>query len=113
MLYRLLTAACAVMLPALLAATPAAAKNCYEDIGCPHERFLTRSELVTHGCDGLSHFRNSIFQANRYCFKTPVMISRYGNQGCRHHDQNAVPLNAYERANVLLIRQVERQKGCR
>jgi hypothetical protein len=104
--------AAAPIVAAATTATPAAAKNCYEDIGCPHERHVSRAEFMRHGCEGLRHFRNSMFQGNGYCFKTPALIRNYGNQNCRYEDQASVPLNSYERANLDRLVAVERAKGC-
>ncbi len=100
------------LLGVVCAEGPAAAKNCYEDIGCPHKRKIGKAELMSHGCEGLRHFRNSIFQGNGYCFQTAVARKQYGNAGCRFRKQGDVPLNSFERANIATIRSVERAKGC-
>jgi hypothetical protein len=94
-------------------ATPASAQNCYEDIGCPHQRMVTRAEAMRASCEGLAHFRNSIFQARGYCFKTARAIEQYGNSSCRFQNQADVPLNEFERANVATFVAAERAKGCR
>lgn len=104
-------------LAALSLAAPARADgNCYEDIGCPDKRLVSRSELMAHGCEGLRHFRNSIYQANGYCFRDAALAQQYNGgtgKNCRHNDQAAVPLNRFERANVATILSVERAKSCR
>ncbi len=87
--------------------------GCYEIIGCTNTSYFKERDLRRLGCEQLSDVRNAIYAENRYCFKTPKYISMYGNAGCRYHDPLAVPLNAYERANVRLIREVENGKGCR
>jgi hypothetical protein len=110
-----LPAATLVLTVALAAASasPAAAQNCYEDIGCPHQRMVTRAEAMRASCEGLAHFRNSIYQARGYCFRTARAIAQYGNEGCRYASQGEVPLNRFERANIATFIAAERDKGCR
>jgi hypothetical protein len=98
---------------ATLAAAPHEARaGCYEDVGCTHNQRMSERALRRLNCGNLWFLRNSIYADNGYCFKTDQAISAFGNDGCRYRDQGLVPLNAYERYNVGLIRKVERRKGC-
>ena len=36
----------------------------------------------------------------------------FGNEGCTYTDQDQVPLNDYERANVRVIQSIEKRRGC-
>jgi hypothetical protein len=47
-----------------------------------------------------------------YCFQGGRGKDEFGNEGCTLADQNEVPLNDYERANVKLIQSIEKRRGC-
>ncbi len=103
---------------ALLIAAPAAAGDaedhslCYETIGCVHDRRIDEHEARKLGCEQLWTVRNGIYHARGYCFKTDRGKEAFGNEHCRYDDEAAVPLNDYERANVRLIRSIEKRRGC-
>ena len=102
----------------LLLAGPAAAGDpddhslCYETVGCVHDRKISEHDANKLGCEQLWTVRNGIYHARGYCFKTKRGKNEFGNAGCRYDDQSEVPLNDYERANVLLIRSIENRRGC-
>jgi YARHG domain len=89
-----------------------ASANCYELIGCTNKNYFKPAQLKQLSCYNLWTVRNTIYKENGYCFKTKTAINEFGNAGCIYHDMGAVPLNAYERANVGAIVKVEKQKGC-
>jgi hypothetical protein len=87
--------------------------SCLENVGCTNEHYMTLMEVQQLGCQNLYTLRNVIYRDNGYCFKTARAIAELGNEGCIHDDADAVPLNAYERANVELVKRVETAKNCR
>jgi hypothetical protein len=93
-------------------ALPAFAGQCYEGIGCASTQYFPKSELKQLSCQNLWFVRNRIYKDNGYCFKTATGINELGNDGCTIASQGAVPLNAYEAANVSAVRKVEKAKGC-
>jgi hypothetical protein len=93
-------------------AAPSSA-SCLENVGCTNDHYMTLLEVQQLGCQNLYTLRNVIYRDNGYCFKTARAIAELGNDGCVHDDAGAVPLNAYERANVELVKQVETAKDCR
>jgi hypothetical protein len=97
---------------AFLASAGAAEASCFEDVGCPNDHAIPKSQLRQLGCEPLWTVRNSIYDENGYCFKTARAKAVFSNKGCLYQDQAAVPLNAYERTNVSRIVSVEREKGC-
>jgi YARHG domain len=101
----------ATLLP-VLAIAPAMAGDCYEGIGCPSTQYFSKPALKELGCQPLWEVRNRIYKDRGYCFKTAAAITAFGNTGCTITNQASVPLNAFERANVGLIRSVEKAKGC-
>ncbi len=96
----------------LAVALPAFAGQCYEGIGCASMQYFPKSEVKKLSCQNLWYVRNRIYKDNGYCFKTATGISELGNAGCTIANQAAVPLNAYERANIGTIRSVEKAKRC-
>jgi hypothetical protein len=101
----------------VLVASPAAAGDdghslCYETIGCVHDRKISERDAEKLGCDQLWTVRNGIYHARGYCFKSERGMAEFGNEGCQHDDEVEVPLNDYERANVGLIRRIEKRRGC-
>jgi hypothetical protein len=104
---------------ALLIAGPVAAGDeddasslCYETVGCVHDRKISESDAEKLGCEQLWTVRNGIYHARGYCFKTDRAKEAFGNEGCQYGDESQVPLNDYERANILLIRSIEKRRGC-
>ena len=105
-----------------LAATPSLAGGtsgpdeqgalCYETIGCVQDRAIDQSQAEKLGCDQLWTARNGIYHARGYCFKTDRGRQEFGNENCSFDDEEQVPLNDYERANVKLIRSIEQRRGC-
>jgi hypothetical protein len=96
----------------LLGGFTGARADCFEGIGCTDSEYFSRPELRRLSCQNLWYVRNRIYDENGYCFKTRRAKRRFSNVGCSYRNEAAVPLNAYERANVLAIRKVERQSGC-
>ena len=95
-----------------LAGGGAAASLCYEIIGCVQDRNISPRDAEKLGCDQLYTVRNGIFASRGYCFKTGRGQDEFGNEGCTYTDQDQVPLNDYERANVRLIQSIEKRRGC-
>lgn len=99
-------------------AGPAAAEDpdkprlCYETVGCVGDRKIEESDAEQLGCEQLWTVRNGIYAARGYCFKTDRGKEEFGTEGCQYEDEAEVPLNDYERANVLLIRNIEKRRGC-
>jgi len=93
-------------------AMPAFAGACYDGIGCASTQYFPTSEVKQLSCQNLWYVRNRIYKDAGYCFKTATGISEMGNSGCHINAQAAVPLNAYERANVGVIKSAEVAKGC-
>lgn len=96
-----------------VAGSAGAGQNCYEGIGCASTERFDERELRKLGCEPLRDVRNWIFKERGYCFKTPKAIADYGNDGCIYDDEALVPKNDYERDNVIAIRKVEAEKGCK
>jgi hypothetical protein len=97
---------------AMLLQPPRAHAACLELIGCTDSQYFKQAQLKQLSCQFLWEVRNRIYKENGYCFKTKKAIKAFGNAGCIYNDMGAVPLNAYERANVGAIVKVEKQKGC-
>jgi hypothetical protein len=85
---------------------------CYEDIGCVQDRNIPARDAEKLGCDQLWTVRNGIFAWRGYCFKTKRGEQEFTNEGCTYDDQDQVPLNDYERANIKLIQSIEKKRGC-
>jgi YARHG domain len=85
---------------------------CYETVGCVSDHEISQHEAEKLGCDQLWTVRNGIYAARGYCFKSARGREEYGNANCRYDDEAQVPLNDYERANVRLIRAIEKRRGC-
>lgn len=110
-----------IILAALIAfglAAPALAGDndppslCYEDIGCVQDRNIPTRDAEKLGCDQLWTVRNGIYAWRGYCFKTGRGKQEFTNDGCTYDDQDQVPLNDYERANIRLIQTLEKKRGC-
>jgi hypothetical protein len=104
--------AVAVAIAAMVLQPSQASANCYEMIGCTDSNYFKPAQLKQLSCQILWEVRNTIYKENGYCFKTKKAKNYFGNAGCIYQDMGAVPLNAYERANVGAIVKVEKQKGC-
>jgi YARHG domain len=63
-------------------------------------------------CNQLWVERNSIYKERGYCFKTERAKDHFGNEGCMHHDEGAVPLSDHERTRIAEIQRLERDFGC-
>lgn len=106
---------CATM---LFLASPAVAGDpdehslCYETVGCVHDRKIDESDAEKLGCEQLWTVRNGIYHSRGYCFKTDRAREAFGNEGCQYDEEAQVPLNDYERANVRLIRAIEKRRDC-
>lgn len=98
-------------LPALAAADEPSTL-CYEIIGCVQDRNISEGDAEKLGCDQLWTVRNGIFAARGYCFRTDRGKDEFGNEGCTYDDQDRVPLNDYERANITVIQAIEKRHGC-
>ncbi|MGO9545825.1 MAG: YARHG domain-containing protein [Rhodomicrobium sp.] len=64
-------------------------------------------------CGDLWFRRNAIYFRNGYCFKTGRGIRQFGNENCRFTVEADVPMSRAERQEVLRIREMEREQGCR
>jgi hypothetical protein len=94
-------------------ASPALA-DCYDVFGCSNRDLFAYRDLVSGpNCEFLWQMRNRIYQENGYCFKTTRGIATFGNEGCRYHSENALPMNRIEWANVIAIKRAEGALGCR
>lgn len=96
----------------LATTTFAAQSACFEGIGCTDGNLFPRQQLRRMSCENLWYTRNTIYAENGYCFKTDRAIEMFGNRGCYVHNESRLRLNRYERANISLVRQTERRKGC-
>ena len=90
---------------------PAAQAACYE-VGCTDMDFFDERALLRLSCDALAMARNSMYAENAYCFKRLEYQRLWGNKDCRYTSSEAVPLSRIERANVAIIRRVEKTKDC-
>ncbi len=72
--------------------------------------YLTEADLRGLSCFELWVARNEIYARNGYCFRTRRARRYFGNAGCWTRNPR---LNRFERRNVMLIRRVERWRGCR
>jgi hypothetical protein len=104
--------AAAFALFVMLGAPPGSAA-CFESgIDCTDDHEIPASALQPLSCDALWTVRNMIFDENGYCFQTARAKAVFSNEGCQYTSMAAMPLNAYETANIMTIREVEKQKGC-
>lgn len=81
-------------------------------IDCVENVFIKREQVAKKSCEDLWILRNSIYKDAGYCFKSARAIKWFGNAGCQHDDEAAVPLNDYQRANAKLLQSVAAEKGC-
>jgi hypothetical protein len=63
-------------------------------------------------CDALWAERNAIYKDRGYCFKTERAKARFGNEGCKHDEEGAVPLSSDDRARIADIQRKEREQEC-
>lgn len=100
----------------ILALPTAASANCYENLGetgCPEEESFSLDELRGLSCQNLWHVRNSIYDLQGYCFKTPAAQAEFDNSDCYEKDAAQLQFNQHEKTNIDRIVKVEREKGCR
>jgi hypothetical protein len=108
----IMAAAFAVALSGAALAGDDPERLCYEVVGCVQDRNISAHDAEKLGCDQLWTVRNGIYAARGYCFKTERGKEEFGNANCRYEDQDAVPLNDYERGNIRLIQSIEKRRGC-
>ena len=72
--------------------------------------YLTRGDLAGLSCFELWVARNEIYARNGYCFRKRRARNYFGNAGCWTRNPR---LNRFEQRNVMLIRRLERWRGCR
>jgi hypothetical protein len=63
-------------------------------------------------CQQLWEERNGYYKEHGYCFKTERAIKFFGNGGCRHNEESAVPLSNRERSRIAEITRIEKERGC-
>ncbi len=97
----------------VLAGVFQARADCFEGIGCTDSDTFKKSALKQLSCQNLWHVRNRIFDENGYCFKTALGKKAFDNSDCSIDDEDGVPMNGTERANVAAIKSVESAKGCK
>ena len=98
----------------LAASTGSALADCYDVFGCSNRDVFAYRDLISGpNCEFLWQMRNRIYQENGYCFKTARAIATLGNDGCRYHSENTIPMSRIERANVDAIKRAEQALGCR
>ena len=81
-------------------------------VALSQDRKISPDDAEKLGCEQLYTVRNGIYASRGYCFKTGRGQEEFGNEGCTYTDQDQVPLNDYERANVRLIQSIEKRRGC-
>jgi hypothetical protein len=93
--------------------------GCYDILGCTDRDLFSRNfeylaapHPTGPNCDFLWQMRNGIFAEHGYCFRSARGKAIFGNEGCRYHDAESVPLNPIERANIATIARAERLKFC-
>jgi hypothetical protein len=97
-------------LAASASSTPAYA-GCHL-IDCVENVYIKPAQLKKHSCESLWILRNSIFDDAGYCFQSARGLKWFSNDGCKFSDQDEVPLNGYQRANVDVLMDAEAEKGC-
>lgn len=95
---------------ATLGTTPASA-GCHL-IDCVENVYLSPKDVATHSCESLWILRNSIYDDAGYCFSSARGMKWFINDGCTIADQEAVPLNDDQRANIDVLKAAEAGKGC-
>lgn len=106
----LLAAAFAILLPA------SAFAACFENLGrtgCTDMESFSVGELRGLSCQNLWYVRNSIYNDNGYCFKTPAAKAEFDNSDCFVNNTSALRFNRHEQTNIDRVVRVEREKGCR
>lgn len=101
-----------VGLAVLLGIVPGRA-DCFEGLGCSNTAYFSKAEARKLSCENLWYTRNRIYDENGYCFGTGRAKAQFDNSDCYFSDQAAVPLNAFERANIDTLKGVEAAKGCK
>ena len=72
---------------------------------------IPASAFLPYSCEELWFMRNDIYNMRGYCFTTPKAKATFKNSDCVSTKPHII--NSFERHNVAVIEQVERQKGCR
>ncbi len=85
---------------------------CFESVGCGLDRYIDEDDAEALGCQELWRVRYAIYAVRGYCFKSARARNEFGNQFCQYTDDADVPLNDYERANIELLRSIEKHRGC-
>lgn len=101
-----------ILLCTMVLGMPGAMAGCYENVGCTAKEYFSKKALREFSCQNLAFLRNSIYGENGYCFKSAEYSSMFADE-CRFENSADVPLNNYERANVVAILEIERNNGCR
>jgi hypothetical protein len=93
-----------------VSATPAKA-GCHL-VDCVENVFIKPQEVDGRRCEDLYILRNAIYKDAGYCFRSERARRSFTNEGCVFEDVAAVPLNAYQKHNVGVIRLAEARRGC-
>ena len=102
--------------PALVGLAGPAAADCYDILGCTdRDRFDRHLDYLGSRRDGpncrfLREIRHGILAQNGHCADPSDEAA--GPDSCRAVDADRVRLSPTERANIAVIRRVERMKGC-
>lgn len=86
--------------------------QCYENVGCPHKDPISHAQARELSCQNLWYVRNTIFHQRGYCFQTERGRAEFSNSRCRTNSIAELNLSPVERANVRILQDVERSKGC-
>jgi hypothetical protein len=81
-------------------------------VDCVEDVFVKPQEIAARRCEDLWVLRNAIYKGARYCFRTERARTWFSNDGCLFDDIASVPLNAYQRHNLGVIRLAEARRGC-
>lgn len=81
-------------------------------IDCVEDTYVQPKQLKGASCETLWTLRNSIYKDAGYCFQTDRARDAFGNKGCKFTASEDVPLNDYQRHNVLVIKAAEQKKSC-
>lgn len=102
--------AASAMISVAVSATPAKA-GCHL-VDCVEDVFVKPQEIADRRCEDLWVLRNAIYQSAGCCFRSERARRSFTNEGCVFEDLAAVPLNAYQKHNVGVIRLAEARNGC-
>lgn len=102
----------AVISSPVLAGDDEPPEPCFASVGCLYDRTLSAGELNGLSCDELWTIRNGLFASRGYCFRAERGQRVFGNGTCSVSDQDQVPLSDYDRANIRLVSEAEKRRGC-